>query len=329
MKQPPSDATRVSPDRLQTWIENVARDAGLTDAKATLLARLLVENDLRGVFSHGSALMLRYTREIRRGDLHAKAETRCIKETPTSLLMDGDGGLGYFPAHEGTLRLREKVEQAGMAAMVTRNHGHIGAAGIYTRLTLPHDFIAFMTSGVQLNLKPGDLMYEAAGKSPMSFSAPGCDEESLVFDCGVTHDFQGEAPPHRDAIAALAPGVALRAIGFGAICQAWGGLLSGLPADGERAQHPYSAANQGAMLFACKISLFIDPDVFKREIDDYVRQTRDKLIPIPDTEGVFLPGGVEAEHGRSYRRDGIPLSDWHRDTLQTTAAETGISLPFD
>ncbi len=329
MQQPPSDATRISPVRLKTWIEHVARHAGFPDAKATLLAQFLVENDLRGVFSHGSALMLRYTREIARGNLNAKAETRCINETPTSLLMDGGGGLGYFPAYEGTLHVIRKVEQSGMAAMVTRNHGHIGAAGIYTRLTLQHDFIAFMTSGVQLNLKPGDLMYEAAGKSPMSFSAPARDEQPLVFDCGVTHDFQGEDPPHRDAIAALVPGVALRAIGFGTVCQAWGGLLSGLPADGARSQPPYSAANQGAMLFACKISLFLDPEIFKREIDDYVRQTREKLVPIPGTEGVFLPGGVEAEHERVYSRDGIPLSDWHLDTLQTTAAETGIPIPWE
>jgi len=309
MKQPSADAPRIMPDRLEIWVRAVARHAGLPEAHAGLLARLLVENDLRGVFSHGSSLMRRYTREIRRGDLNPKAEVRLVQEGPASLLMDGDGGLGYFPAHEGTLRLIDKVNSNGMAAMVTRNHGHIGAAGIYTRLTLGHDLIAFMTSGVQLHLQAGDPVYEAGGMSPMSFSAPGGSEPSLLLDCGVLHDFQGKAPPHRDQIAALAPGVALRAIGFGTICQAWGGLLSGLPADGARAQRARAAANQGSMLFACKISLFQDPVLFKREMDDYTRQVRQKLVPIPGTEGAFLPGGVEAERETTYKRDGIPLGE--------------------
>lgn len=81
------------------------------------------------------------------------------------------------------------------------------------------------------------------------------------------------------------------------------------------------------MLFACKISLFLDPDVFKREIDDYVRQVREKLLPISGTEGPFLPGGVEAERELAYDREGIPLSDWHQNTLRAVAAESGIPGP--
>lgn len=319
---------RVSPARLETWVRRVAETAGLAEAKAALLGRLLIENDLRGGFSHGSALMLRYTREISRGDLNPAGQVWCVDESPTSVLMDGDGGLGYFPAYEGTSRVIEKAAEHGMAAMVCRNHGHIGAAGIYTRLPLQQDLIAFMTSGVQLNLKPGDLAYAAGGASPMSFSAPGREEPPLILDCGVTHDFQGEAPPHRDDIAALAPGVALRAIGFGTICQAWAGLLAGLPADGVRASTRFPAANQGGMLFVCKISLFLDPDVFKREIDDYMRQVREKLVPIPGTEGAFLPGDLEASREIAYRRDGIPLGEWHKSQIEAAASETGVAVPW-
>ena len=65
------------------------------------------------------------------GGLNPRPNVRLVQETPTSLVMDGDSGLGYFPAYQGTLRAIEKAKQQGMAAMVTRNHGHIGAAGIY------------------------------------------------------------------------------------------------------------------------------------------------------------------------------------------------------
>ncbi len=329
MNRPTADAIRVAPARLERWAHAVARSAGMPEDRAGLLARLLVENDLRGVFSHGTSQLLRYIREIARGDLNPAPVVRRVSESPTSVLLDGDGGLGYFPAYEGTLLAIEKAREHGMAAMVSRNHGHIGAAGIYTRLPLQHDLIAFATSGVQLDLKPGNPVYSAAGQSPISFSAPGLEEPPLVLDCGVTHGLQGHAPPHRDRIAELEPGVALRAIGFGTICQAWGGLLSGLPVDGARANRIHAAANQGALLFVCRISLFLDPETFKREIDDYMRRVRENLVPIPNTEGAFLPGNPEADRERTWRREGIPLGERHRHRLETVAAETGVGVPWD
>ena len=101
-----------------------------------------------------------------------------------SLVVDGDGGLGYFPAYEGTKRVVEKAKGGGMGVMQSRNHGHFGAAGIYSRMALGHDLAAFVTSGHQLNLSPGDPVYNAAGGSPMSFCAPTGEEDALVLDFG-------------------------------------------------------------------------------------------------------------------------------------------------
>ncbi len=330
MKQPPPDAIRVDPSRLHGFVHDVARALAIPEKQAEMLADFLIANDLRGVSSHGSALIQRYMNEIRSGRLNPVPEISTVHETENSVVVDGDGGLGYFPAYDATCKAIDKAERKGMAAMVTRNHGHIGAAGIYTRLSVPKDQIAFMTSGVQLNLNPGDQIYRAAGMSPMSFSAPAQTEPALVFDCGVTHDLQGEnpPPPFRDAVARLTPGIVLRAIGFGTICQAWGGLLTGMPADGARANHPYSAAHQGAFFFTCRIDLFGDAESFKAEMDDYTARVRE-LEPLPDTAGAYLPGHLEVEYERSYRADGIPLGNGHQRRLAEVASELGIEPPWE
>lgn len=326
MNQPPPNALRVPHQRMQDFLRAAAEKVGMPDAHGELLSRLLVASDLRGVLSHGSRQMVRYVREIRSGGVNPTPQVKIVREGPTSLLLDGDGGLGYFAAHQGTLRTIEKAMEHGTAAMVTRNHGHIGAAGIYARMTLEHDLLTFVTSGVQLNLRPGDLVTRAAGGSPMSFSAPTLHEPPIVLDCGVTHDIQGD-PPHRDAVARLAPGMVLRAIGFGAICQAWGGMLTGLSLDPNRPPLPFPAAHQGAMLFTFRISLFADVDHFKREMDQYVRQTR-QLRPLEGTSAAYLPGGIEAEHEAAYRRDGIPLSAPHQQELEQLANDLGIDAPW-
>jgi len=326
MKQPTDDITRVPHDVLRAFVHAIARKVNIPEESATLLSRLLIECDLRGTLSHGSQQIIRYAREITSGTVNARPNVQCLNETPNSFVMEGDGGLGYFPAYHGTLKLIEKANAQGMAAMVTRNHGHIGAAGIYTRLTAKHDLISFFTSGVQLDLSPGEGVYRAGGGSPMSFSAPGASGPPIILDVGVTHDVQGNAP-QRDAIAALAPGMVLRAIGYGTICQAWGGLLTGLAIDPARSHLPYSRAHQGAMLFAVKISLFTDPVRFKHEIDEFARQVS-MLTPMAGSEGSYLPGHVEVEREKKYREVGIPLSVEHRQDLEKIGREHSVPTPW-
>jgi L-2-hydroxycarboxylate dehydrogenase (NAD+) len=326
MKPPPADAVRVSADALRDFVRAVAERVSIPAEQAGVLSRLLIASDLRGVASHGSVQMLRYAREIRGGGINPLPTLQTVREGPTSLLLDGDFGLGYFPMLHATERAIDKAREHGVAVVATRHHGHIGAAGLYARMTLEHDLCTFVTSGVQLHLAPDKGVIAAAGGSPMAFSAPGHDEPPLVLDCGVTHDMQGSAREF-PGLCDLAPGVVLRAIGFGTVCQVWGGLLTGIPADPARAPQQYPDANQGALLITFRIGLFAEPEQFKREIDEYARRVR-TLQPIPGTEGAFLPGGVEAEREKQYLRDGIPLGASHRNRLETLAGMVNIRVPW-
>jgi LDH2 family malate/lactate/ureidoglycolate dehydrogenase len=263
---------------------------------------------------------------MRDGELNARPDVQVVAETPVSLVVDGDGGLGYFPAYEGTIAAIEKAKAQGVAVLLTRNHGHFGAAGIYSRLTLAHDLLAFVTSGHQLNLVPGMPAFAAAGGSPMSFSAPAGDEDPLVLDFGAMHDLYADSP-NRDEIARLAPGLVFRAIGLGTVCQAWGGLLAGVPLDATRARRRYAGANQGALIVAFRISLFMPPEHFKREMDEYARAVR-LLRPLEGFDQARLAGGVEAARERAYRSEGIPVGPEHRQALEEVARQLGLAAPW-
>jgi LDH2 family malate/lactate/ureidoglycolate dehydrogenase len=326
MNLPPESYVSVPHEEMCVFLTHAGLAVGMERDKAELLADLLTTNDLRGVFSHGTQQMATYARLMRDGRLNARPQVRVSHETPASLLVDGDGGLGYFPAYAGTLALIEKAVQSGIAVLLTRNHGHFGAAGIYSRLTLAHDLLCYVTSGHQLHLAPGQPVYNAAGGSPMSFSAPTDQEDPLVLDFGAMHDLYSRAP-HRDEIARKAPGLVLRSIGLGAVCQAWGGLLAGLPIDPARANPAYPGANQGSLVIAFQISLFMPPAQFKREMDQYVREAR-ALQPLEGFEEAYLPGGVEAARERAYRCEGIPVGAEHQERLQGLADELGLSPPW-
>ncbi|MDA0745505.1 MAG: Ldh family oxidoreductase [bacterium] len=326
MNQTPKEFVRVPHGDLHAFVSKAAQTVGLPKDKSEMLAELLTANDLRGTFSHGTQQIATYAILMRDGILNNKPKLKVKNETPVSLMMDGDGGLGYFPSYEGTLRVIEKAMSQGIAVMQTRNHGHFGAAGIYSRMTLAHDLVTYVTSGHQLNLSAGDPVYSAAGGSPMSFSAPAGEEDALVLDFGAMHDFYGGSP-HREEIARVAPGVILRSIGLGAICQTFGGLLAGVPLDEERAEKKYKGANQGSLVITFRIDLFLDPATFKREMDEYVRRVR-TLTPVEGFEQAYLPGGPEAERERINLKEGVPVGTGHRERLEKLAGELGIEVPW-
>ena len=226
------------------------------------------------------------------------------------------------PRSRGTKLLVEKAKKTGVAVLATRNHGHFGAAGIYARIPLEHDLLTFVTSGHQLSLKPGAPIFGAAGGSPMAFNAPGADGSPIVVDFGCMHDLY-PSDPNRDEIARLAPGLVLRSIGMGEICQVWGGFLSGLRLDPDPPRWQWPGANQGAMVFTFRIDLFVDPDDFKQRVDDLVERVG-TLKPFAPFERSFAAGVVESVREEDCRENGIPISREHAGQFEELAALLGI-----
>ena len=99
---PPTRGIRVPAEELRTLTVALFVKAGTTLDHAELVARLLVESDLRGVFSHGTRLVPEYTRAISDGRVNPRPDIRVLSETSTTQVLDGDGGLGHFPCYRGS-----------------------------------------------------------------------------------------------------------------------------------------------------------------------------------------------------------------------------------
>ena len=149
-------------------------------------------------------------------------------------------------------------------------------------------------------------------------------EASLVIDFGALHGLFRE---RGIKIAEIAPGLYLRCMGMAEICQAWGGLLTGLTIDPETRPWSYPAANQGALIIAARIDLFAEPADFKREMDEYVRRVG-TLKPLEGYEQALTPGGLEADLEQRHRVSGIPVSNRHQQRLQRAADELGLEVPW-
>ncbi|MFC7677669.1 Ldh family oxidoreductase [Paenibacillus sp. GCM10028914] len=326
MNVEPKDSIRIMPDQLRSLVTSFARKAGMSHERSEFLADLLVMNDLRGVFSHGSQQIATYARIMRDGLIHPNPEVRTVNEAPSTIVVDGDGGLGYFAVYQAVQELVERCRNNGIAAAVTRNHGHIGAAGIYSRLLAEEGLIGYVTSGHQLDLKAEDSIVNAAGGSPMSFAVPSGNEVPMVLDFGATLDIFPDAP-HLDQLFKLAPGLIFRNMGLGFMCQALGGFLAGIPVVRNDEGKDYVGANQGALIIALDAGRFIQPDLFKNEMDTYMKITSE-MQPMPGYDRATLPGVLESERERNWAVSGIPISREHQSILEAAGKEFGVDLPF-
>jgi L-2-hydroxycarboxylate dehydrogenase (NAD+) len=327
MNSPPSEYTLVQPDALQEFVTEVLKRAGMSAGQAVLLAGLLVTNDLRGVFSHGTQQAVAYMGHFREGRLTPTAEITTVSETPSTLVLDGGGGLGYFPCHQAATQLIAKAQTCGIAVATTRNHGHFGAAGIYARIPLAQNLFSYITSGHQLDLRPGAFVMEAAGGSPMAFGIPTGDEPPFVLDFGAIHDMYDRGPEGMASLMEIVPSSVLRSFGLGCACQALGGLLCGVPIDPERAERQWSGANQGSLMIAVDIKLLFPLDEFKKEMDEYARKVR-QMMPIPGLDRALLPGAIEWEREKRFTQEGIPVGARHARALRQLADECTIACPI-
>ncbi|MCC6445196.1 MAG: Ldh family oxidoreductase [Armatimonadetes bacterium] len=326
MNIPPKEAVRVPAEALRKLVSECFQKVDMPAEDARLLAELLVLNDLRGVFSHGTQQMGSYIGKIQKGLINPRPNVRIVSESPTTLNIDGDGGLGYFPAYQAARAVIDKAKAQGVAMALTRYHGHIGAAGLYTRIPLSRDLVTFCLSGYELRLSPQLDFLAAAGGSPMSFAVPAGEEPPLTVDIGTMHDLY-KGSPYVEELIHKTPGLVFRCIGLGSVCQALGGLLCGASTNRDPGFRKFAEADEGGLLWSFDISRFMPVEDFKREMDSYAREVR-KLQPLSGFDRACLAGTLEWEREREWSVIGVPVGQQHRARLQRVADELGAAVPF-
>jgi LDH2 family malate/lactate/ureidoglycolate dehydrogenase len=326
LNMPPEQYVLVPADRLQHFVHEGAVKLGIPDDQAHDLARMLTENDLRGVHSHGTRQIASYAQEFLNGRLNATPKPRISHETPVSAMVDGDGGLGYFAAHVATEQAIAKARASGIAVAVSSNHGHIGAAGIYARLALQADLLCFITGGSRPEIEPGMPIYSSATGSPMCFGAPAGEADPLIVDFSPVYDLRSS--PHREQLEEWIPGTIFRCIGLGNIAQAWGGILAGVPQQPSAPSPEFPSAHQAAIFVMFRIDLFLTPSEFRQQMDILAERVS-ALDPLPGFDRAQLAGGPEGERSRQYAVCGVPVGNAHRLDLEQFGDDLDIPVPWD
>jgi LDH2 family malate/lactate/ureidoglycolate dehydrogenase len=121
--------------RVRDYVARIVESHGVGPSKARTVADVLVEADLRGIWSHGiNNLDLLVISAIERAGAYPEAVVEDVTtvSTPAVRHLDAHGDLGACSAMVATDLVKEMATNYGLAKVYVHNANHFGAGAIYT-----------------------------------------------------------------------------------------------------------------------------------------------------------------------------------------------------
>ena len=352
-------------DSLWRFTKNVFVQIGSGEENAALAATGLLRADLRGVDSHGIARLSGYVRLWEAKRANSNPSLQIVHETPSTGVVDGDGGLGLVVAPFAMDLAISKAKNVGSGWIAVRNSNHFGIAAQHAMKALEEDMIGIVMTNASALVAPTFSMERLLGTNPICVAIPSGNEPPFVADLATTTAANGkleilqrknqEAPagwiqdklgnpstdPHE-----IKNGGALLPLGgdrehgshkgyaLGAIVDIFSGVLSGanfgpwVPPFPAYLPMPEYMPGVGIGHFfgAMRIDGFRKADDFKNDMDQWLKRFRGAK-PMPGMDQVLVPGDPEREMESERREKGIPLMNSVIEDLEKLAMRFKIPSP--
>lgn len=337
---------------------------GCPPEQAEAATRVLLRADLRGIDSHGVARLSGYVRLWEAGRINSNPTIRVVHESPSTAVVDGDGGLGLVVAPEAMAIAIRKAEQCGTGWVAVRNSNHFGIAGQHAMMALEHDMIGMAMTNASPLVAPVNSVERLLGTNPICVAIPAGAQPPFVADFATTTAANGkleilqrknmEAPTgwiqRKDGGIStnaheLKDGGALIPLGsdrehgshkgycLGAWVDIFSAVLSGanygpwVPPFVSFLAPPADPVGLGIGHFfgAMRVDAFRPAAEFKEHMDKWIARFRSART-IEGTERVLIPGDPERESEADRIITGIPLNEKVEADLQELGARYGIAL---
>lgn len=350
------DATyRVNEQELRAFTQAVFERAGLTPEDAGISADNLVDADLTGVHSHGVMRIPWYAGGIMKGAINLRPNIQRLRRRRCSGLLDGDNGMGQVVAYRAMEWAIEMAQAEGVGTVAVNHSNHFGAAALFARMALKHDFIGIAMTNSGPLMAPWGGKERMLGNHPIAFAIPAGEELPVVLDIATSVAAFGkiqlaamkgelipddwamdkEGRPTTDANTALqglvSPLGGYKGYGLSLVVGVLSAVLSGAAFGWEMLKVPgqqmMQGVNVGHFLMAVDVENYIDRNEFKGHMDDIIRHLKN-CPRIEGVERIYLPGEPELLKEQQYRSEGVPVSGAVLDELRKIAGELGVKYPW-
>lgn len=343
---------RFRPNDLFGFCAALMQAVGTPEPDAAIIARHCIDALLLGEENHGMELGTQYIPLIRQGLLRPGAPVTIVKETATTLMVDGGFNFGHVVSHEVMSRLIDKARVAQVAAASIRNQTHVGRLIDYTSMASEQGMIAMMfTDGAwgPKFMAPHGGTERRLGINPWSMTVPNSTGGPVGFDMtsgtvslmkiqrakdldepipeGWIIDRDGR--PTTDpsdfyvggSVLPLGGGQAHKGYALTFMIEALADVLSGMEYRADLSRD--WPIIDGCFMAVFNVEAFRPLAEFTRDLDGMIGWVKSSP-PAAGSPGVFYPGERSKRNRDARREQGVPIPEHVWSVVLDYADELGI-----
>jgi LDH2 family malate/lactate/ureidoglycolate dehydrogenase len=340
----------VRAEDLHALVARIYEAAGAPPEHARIVADHQVGANLSGHDSHGVHLLPTYVERIDMGHIVPDARSTVIKETPTTLFVDGHWGFGPVISEWTMERCIAKAREMGIAMASVREQSHIGRLGDYPLMAARAGFIGMIMADSGRTAKqvaPFGGREARLGTNPLSIAFPSDLPAPLLIDIATSAVARGkilvarargqqvppgwildrEGRPTTDPNDYLDGGVQLplggaeahKGYALSVAVETLAALLPGLGFGVD----PQGRHNDGVFMLAADPGAIRPAGDFKADVTAFARYLKET----PPAEGfseVLYPGEIEYRMEQQRRQEGIPIEESTWQAMGRVAERFGL-----
>ena len=345
---------RIAEEKLRRIIEGLLETLGVKEPETRLVTDILIYADMRGIHTHGCALLPIIAERKAAGVINIPTKTERITDDKAVTLFDGNNGLGQVAAAEAMQVSIIKAKKYGIAMTLIRNTNNIGSLGYYSSMAAPAGMIGISMTNAASAIAPWGGAEPFFGTNPLSIAAPLSNRPPIVLDMsssvvargkirraarlkedipeGWAFDITGQptTDPELALKGTLLPIAGPKGYGLALFIDLLCGLLSGSKygPDLLTFHKPLGPTGVGATLIAIDISRFMSHERFETLASEYAIAIQNSK-KAKGVDRIFLPGEIEAENEYSSRIRGINLDSQVAEKINLLLKEKGLSIRIE
>ncbi|KAK2747084.1 hypothetical protein FQN57_002339 [Myotisia sp. PD_48] len=339
----------VTASAARKFIQDVLERNKVPSSNASIVARCLVDADLRGIDTHGINRIPSYMERIRQGVLDPEASPSLNQITPVVAHMDARNGFGFVAASQAMDRAIEMARTFGIGMVSVFNSNHFGMSASFVQQAVDADMMSLVFTNSSPALPVWGGRDKLMGVSPIACGAPcGANSIPFILDMAPSVAARGkiykalrreESIPDGWALdengsSTTNPAAALKGVmlpmggpkgsALAIMMDVFSGVLSGSAFAGQVTgpYDPSKPANVGHFIMAIKPDLFIGLDEFKQRMD-YLYQRVVGCEKMQGVDRIYYPGEIEINTAQKRRQEGIPYVQSEIDALNKEASLVG------
>jgi uncharacterized oxidoreductase len=343
----------LTPGALQSFAAQLLKAGGLSEDEAAIVARSLVDANLRGYDSHGVMRIPYYVQAIKDGEVVPGEQLSILDEGPSRVVADANWGIGQVQAVRLLKMLASRAHESGQAIGTMTHSGHIGRLGEYCELAAAEGLVSLLmvnSHGAAVRVAPPGGKAPRLSTNPLAIGVPYKDQP-LVLDFSTSATAEGkvrvkkiagqvcpdgwlldcEGRPTTDpstlygnppgSILPMGGTQAYKGFGLGLMIEIFTGAISG----GVTARPvPYPKKGNCVFMMLIDPARFGGAEHFRAEVEqlvDYVKSSP-RVESCPE---ILLPGDPERRLCARLSAEGITLDAENWNALVRLGEQLGVS----